>query len=441
MRPDVQALDERAAAEVLLQVGNLSGWLGASKQARGAQASAKDLISESAALFEKSGEAAKAAFARSDLALCYWREGAYDEARILLTQSFDQLADAPPERRAVVLLRRVTVECAAGRLHSALSILKESDQMLNESENHNLRGSFHNLHAVTLRRLGDMDRNEDYYDRAIIEFTAAVFHYERARHERYTAGIENNLAMLLYKLGRHADAHEHLDRASVTLSRLGDAGLLAQIDRTRAQVLIAEKQYRDAARIIAGAVEALEQGGEAALLADALTTQGVALARLGSYENSINVLRRAVSVGEESGAVSNAGLAALALIEEHGTRRAISADELQDLYWRADRLLKDSQTAEEMARLRACARVVIRRLTGVQLREKNFTLFSAVHEFEAKFIVKALEEAGGSVTRAAKLLGIRHQTLTSMLETRHKGISKKRSPVKKRLRSIITKNL
>lgn len=441
VRPDVEVLDEKAAAEVLLQVGNLSGWLGASRQARGAQASAKDLISESAALFERSGEAARAAFARSDLALCYWREGAYDEARILLTQSFEQLADAPPERRAVILLRRVTVECAAGRLHSALSILKESDQMLNDSENHTLRGSFHNLHAVTLRRLGDLDKDEYYYDRAIMEFTAAVYHYERARHERYAASIENNLAMLLYKLGRHADAHEHLDRAGIALSKLGDAGLLAQVDRTRAEVLIAEKQYRDAARIITGAVEALERGGEAALLADALTTQGVALARLGSYEGSINVMRRAVRVAEESGAVSNAGLAALALIEEHGTRRAISADELHELYWRADKLLKDTQTADEMARLRACARVVIRRITGVQLREKNFTLFSAVHEFEAKFIGQALEEADGSVTRAAKLLGIRHQTLTSMLETRHKGLSRKRTPVKKRLRSIIRKNL
>jgi tetratricopeptide (TPR) repeat protein len=440
-RPNLSGLDEGATAEVLQQAGALSGWMGASRQAEGAQDAAKDLLSESAALFERLGDGAKAAFARSELALCYWREGAYDEARILLTQSFDQLADAPPERRAVVLLRWVTVECAAGRLYSALSILKESDQMLNESENHTLRGSFHNLHAVTLRRLGDLDKDEYYYDRAIMEFTAAVYHYERARHERYAASIENNLAMLLYKLGRHADAHEHLDRAGIALSKLGDSGLLAQVDRTRAEVLIAERQYRDAVRIIAGAVSALEQGGEAALLADALTTQGVALARLGSYEGSINVMRRAVRVAEESGAVSNAGLAALALIEEHGTRRAISADELHELYGRADRLLKDTQTAEEMARLRACARVVVRRLTGVQLREKNFTLFSAVHEFEAKFIGQALEEADGSVTRAAKLLGIRHQTLTSMLETRHKGLSRKRTPVKKRLRSIITKNL
>jgi DNA-binding NtrC family response regulator len=92
-----------------------------------------------------------------------------------------------------------------------------------------------------------------------------------------------------------------------------------------------------------------------------------------------------------------------------------------------------------MERLRACARVVLRRLAGVQFGEKNFTLFSAVHELEAKLIEKALEDAGGSVTRAAKLLGIRHQSFITMLNTRHRKLLKKRKPVEKRLRNIIKK--
>src|SRR3712207_5516284 len=50
-RPDVRGLAESTAAEVLLQVGALSGWVGASRQAAGSQEAAKDLISESAALF------------------------------------------------------------------------------------------------------------------------------------------------------------------------------------------------------------------------------------------------------------------------------------------------------------------------------------------------------------------------------------------------------
>lgn len=79
----------------------------------------------------------------------------------------------------------------------------------------------------------------------------------------------------------------------------------------------------------------------------------------------------------------------------------------------------------------------MRRLAGVQLGDKNFTIFNAVQELEAKLIGQALDEAGGSVTRAAQLLGIRHQTFLSMLNTRHRKLLEKRSPPEKRLRSII----
>jgi hypothetical protein len=51
-RPNVEGLGESTAAEVLQQAGSLSGWLG---KVKGAQDAAKDLLSESAALFERIG--------------------------------------------------------------------------------------------------------------------------------------------------------------------------------------------------------------------------------------------------------------------------------------------------------------------------------------------------------------------------------------------------
>jgi tetratricopeptide (TPR) repeat protein len=293
--------------------------------------------------------------------------------------------------------------------------------------------------ALVLKQLGTLEGRPDYLDRAIIEYTAAIYHYELSGHERYRATNENNLANLLRKMGRHRQAHEHLDRACSVLRKLQDAGLLAQVDETRARVFIEEKRYAEAERIIARAVQTLEQGGAAALLSEALTTQGVAWARLGKNDASIGVLRRAVKVAEEAGAACNAGLAALTLIEEHGSRRALLSEEVYELYCRADRLLRDAQHAESVARLRVCARIAMRRLAGVPFGDKNFTIFNAVHELETKLIVQALEEAGGSVTRAAKLLGVRHQTFLSMLNTRHRKLLEKRSPPEKRLRSIIKK--
>src|SRR5262249_38724793 len=52
-RPVTKGLKEKAQAELLLRSGTLTGWLGSAKQVPGAQEVAKDLISESSALFER----------------------------------------------------------------------------------------------------------------------------------------------------------------------------------------------------------------------------------------------------------------------------------------------------------------------------------------------------------------------------------------------------
>ena len=432
-RPKVEGLGERAAAEVLLQAGVLSGWLGKGK---GAQEAAKDLISESAALFEKLGESDRTATARADLALCYWREGAYDDARAIL-ESASALIKEDTTLKAKTILRFVVVESSAGRHSDALRLLTESAPLYGEGAGHTLRGSFHNELAIALYFLGQAERRSDYTDRAILEYTAAAYHFEQARHERYFARIENNLAFLLYKLGRYRDAHGHLDRAQMVLTRLRDAVSLAQVDETRARVLVAERKYREADRTLAGVLKTLEQGDESALLADAFTVQGVVWARLRAYQSSVNILRRSADMAEGVGALANAGQAVLALIEEHGASKRLTPAEVYEAYLRANRLLKETQDAEDLARLRACSLMVMRRLSDPAIHEKNFSLYGAIHELEAKLIGQALDESGGSITKAARILGLSHQTLISILENRHKALAVKRRPAQRRLKSII----
>src|ERR687886_816904 len=69
----------RPKALVLLRAGTSTGWLGAARQIPGAQEAAKDLIGESLREFEALGLTPLALEARAELALCYWREGAFDE--------------------------------------------------------------------------------------------------------------------------------------------------------------------------------------------------------------------------------------------------------------------------------------------------------------------------------------------------------------------------
>lgn len=436
VRPNLEGLGEAAAAEALLQCGSLTGYLGTSKRVEGAQESAKDLISEAIRLFESHGLRARAAEAEHELGVCYWRAGALDEARVILQGAAHRLGGGETELKAKVLIRSTLVEISAGRYHDALKVLDEAESVFGAASDA-LKGRWHGQRGLVLRRLGAAEGRADYLDRAIIEFTAATVHFERARHERYCGNAENNLAMLLYRLGRYEEAHRHLDRAQRIFLRLNDPGNLAQVRETRARVFLAEKKYKQARDTIAGAVGALEKAGESALLADALTVQAAVEARLGSHYLSLPTFRRAVRVAESAGALESAGLAALALIEEHGATR-LTEEELYEAYGRADDLLRRTQDAEAVARLRSCARLVARRLAEGRMGA-DFSLDEAVQSYEAKFIARALKEAGGSVTQAARRLGISYQKLSYLLETRHKELLPARTPARKRRRSIIKK--
>jgi tetratricopeptide (TPR) repeat protein len=437
-RPEVERLKPFTAAEVLLQCGVLSGWLGNSQHISGAQEKANDLIFESLRMFKAERKHVKAAEAQYELGMCYFRLGAYDDARVFLDKALDTLKEEESvDLRARILIRQTIIEVWTGRYHDAWNILIQAEEFF-ESCSDALKGRWHGQRALVLRRLATAEKRPDYADRAIMEFTAAIYHLEQAKHERYCGSALNNLAMLLYQLGRYSEAHEHLDRAQLIFERVKDTGFLAYVNETRARVLVAERHYKEANRTIASAIQTLEKSNEYAMLADALTIQGVIWSRIGLHESSIHVLRHAISVAQDSGAHSNAGRAALSLIEEHGKER-LSETELYNVYRRADDLLKETEDAEEIARLRNCARIMSRRLIGVKISDKGFVLPKVVHEYEARFIREALEAAHGIVSHAAERLGIRHQTLIRSLKTKHKDLVSLRTPAQPRKKSIVQK--
>jgi DNA-binding NtrC family response regulator len=76
-------------------------------------------------------------------------------------------------------------------------------------------------------------------------------------------------------------------------------------------------------------------------------------------------------------------------------------------------------------------------MAGPRPGEPGFAMFDAIRELEERCIEKALEASGGSVTRAARLLGLHHQSFIAMLKTRHKKLLPRRKPPENRLRSIV----
>jgi tetratricopeptide (TPR) repeat protein len=440
--PHFSGLSERSAAEVLLRAGAVSGRYD-STAVEANQDTAKDILTKAWERFELLGDATKAAEARGQLGLCYWREGSYDEARIHLRQALDILADADSELRATLLIRAAVVEVDAQRFDEAVGLYSLARTLVDKSQDEALKGSFHIGYGLLLRRLAHPKDRDAYMDRALIEYAAASYHFERAGNDRYLARVENNLGYLYFTIGQYQDAHAHLDRARYIFVRLRDLATAAQVDETRARTLLAQGHPAEAERIVRAAVRVLERAGQQAVLSQALTIHGVALARLGNDVRARALFDRAIEIATTAGDLEGAALVKLALIEEMGEK--ISAKDLMSVYQSALGRLKESQDPTSIARLLSCAEKVfqsLERLDRVQ-REytqewEGFTLKKHVTNAESKVIERALREAEGSVTKAAKLLGFRHhQSLISLLNTRHKDLIGKRSAARKRRRHIV----
>jgi tetratricopeptide (TPR) repeat protein len=392
--PNVADLEPATSAELLLRAGVLSGIIGSTNQITGAQEKAKDLISESQAIFESQRHRKKIAEAQTELALCYWRTDEINEARDCLKQALSLLT-IDSELKAKAVIRLTIVEHSAGRNSKALRILTENSPLFQKIQNHTLKGSYHHTLGNRLENLGESQKRGDYIDRALIEYAAASYHFEEAEHRCYLASVENNLGFLYFRINRCDEAHEHLDRARRIFLSLKDVSSVAQVDETRACVFLQQGRVAEAERVARSAVQNQEKSGRHALLAEALITHGKALAGLKRYSAALFVFRRAFEVSQHIGNITRAADAALAAFQEIGENLVVSegAPPISGRGWGHDK-----------------------------------------RSMEHDLIKLALQQAEGSVTHAARNLGISYPSLNYMLRTRYKDLLKERTPIRRRPR-------
>ena len=249
------------------------------------------------------------------------------------------------------------------------------------------------LSENTLEDLSVLKKRSDYVDRALIEYAAASFRFEQAGHKGYLAYVENNLGMLYFRINQCNEAHEHLDRARRIFQSLKDVGCVAQVDETRACVLLQQSRFVEAEHVARSAVRNQEKTNRHGLLAEALTTHGRALARLERYGAALSAFRRAIALYEHTDCMKRAAQVALVMVQEIG----------------------DHLAAPERGQL----------LSGRALGEDKLAL-------EHHAIKLALEQANGRISAAARFAGMSWQALAYALRTRHKDLLNLRRPPRRR---------
>ena len=241
-RPEIKGLDDSVAAEVLFCVGTLTGWIGSKDEIKWADDTARDLLTESITLFESIGDVKKVAEVRAELGYCYWRAGAFDEARIMFANALEKLT-AEGNTRANALLGLSVVEWSDSRCDQALRILTDNAPLFEKITNHTIKGFYHNQYAMVLRGLATEETKAKNFRQAITQYELAESEFKAARNTVFRAHVKNNIGFLFYKLRRFRKAHDYLSQARRLTMAVRDRVRTAQVNETRAQVFIAQGKY------------------------------------------------------------------------------------------------------------------------------------------------------------------------------------------------------
>jgi tetratricopeptide (TPR) repeat protein len=437
--PDTAGLHPSVAAEVFFCTGILTGWLGSKNARSEANETARDLLNESLIYYQSVRDTIMVAAVQIELAYASWRIGALDEARFLFIEALENLT-LEGNRRANALVGLAIVEWTALRFEESLKILTESESLFKKITNHALKGGYHNQMALVLRNLATPQNKASELRRVLKEYEAAERHFKAARNKISRAQIKNNISYVLRELSRFREAHEYLDQARRLTVSARDKLRTAHIDESRAQLFIAEGKYAEAEVAADRAVKTFEKSGHRNFLTEALTTHGIALARLGKVERAQRTIQRAIEVASQAGALNQAGIGALTLIEEIDD---LPSKTLANAYERAAEWLMGTQSHALLLRFKEAGNKLAARLktdvkaTTTQALREHHNLKETLLDVERQLIRKALAEANGRVTYAAPLLGMTYPGLIYLIRRRHPDLLNERTPVRSRQRKQI----
>ncbi len=389
-RPAVESVPEPLKYELILLCGVLTGWLGSARQIEGSQETAKDLISEASDHFDELGLDGLWAESRGELALCYWREGAFGEARIILQDALDRLADDEFRIKAQLLLRLVNVEISTYNYQNADALLKQASRLIGRIDSPLLCGKVYFHHALVMRRLAEEDDRRELLDDSLKYYLISKKYYRKAGHLLYEAMVDNNLGYLLCEMREFGRSHEHLEKALKYFSAVKDNARISLVYDNKARVLLAENKTDEAERDASLAVSLIRQGDEQSSLAEYLTTLGHIRAVRGDHENAKKNLLEAYTAASRVGDTENGGLALLTLIEdfyETGNR-----DELNEYYLLAHDVLSRATQKSIINRLNRAARLLLQTEDNgkaVARRETSEKFFVGRSEAAKKILARA----------------------------------------------------
>ncbi|HSE16686.1 MAG TPA: winged helix-turn-helix domain-containing protein [Pyrinomonadaceae bacterium] len=353
--PNLNGLSSHGAADLLFTTGSLAGCLASTGHLPKGHKHAEELLSGSIGIFEHVGAKRRAAEARIELALSYYRQGIFSVSRNSLLRVLGELESEDSELRSLALIRLGVVERHAGHIADSLTRFEEAYPFLQDG-GPILTGRYYHEMGSTLQAIALEEDRPDYVDTSTHHFQRAFYEFAAIGQHRYAAVVENNHGLLLLKLGRFEEAEARLVHARKLFEEFNDVIRASQVDDSLARLYIATNRLDWADLASQRAVSCLEANDEEALLAEALSTRGLLFCKLKRFMEARAILEGASRIAERCSDFEGASRALLILFEE-----MCSHLDQSDQYYVAARMrgiLEHTQTASTRSRLTKCLMII-----------------------------------------------------------------------------------
>lgn len=289
--PNVEGVEAKNAAEILLRCGALIGFLGHIKQIPNTQTKSKDLLIEARQRFLELYEVEKIAECENYLAISYLRTGEINEAKTWLEELDSHQLLISNYAVLYSHISKCFIFIAENKYSEIIVHLQGLEKDFLNFGDACLCGDFYNALGLAYNELGE-------HSEALKNLELARFHHHKAQHKIYLGAIENNLAQIYKLQGNFAKAHQMVDYSTKTFKQIKDRTREGFSLDTKAQVFFTELKYKEALQTVEKGIKILSKSENKAYLVETMLTKVKCLIFLDDFVSATMCLTDAVQIAK-----------------------------------------------------------------------------------------------------------------------------------------------
>ena len=335
------------------------------------------------------------------------RDAEFEAAQELLQRALELLRDHKGKKKdflkAFIDFNLGVCAQQLGQLDRAADLYTSALVMLNKLEHGKNYGIALTSYATLLRRRGK-------YEEALSAFNNAIEVLQGSAALESLAGAMNNLAWTLIRLNRFDEAEKLLGESHALFQQAGNSASISVVLTTYADLYLAQKALTKAESFAVQAIEQADLSHNEFLKAEAMIVLGRIQIMRGDFYAAAKPLRGALEIGQKLNSRMLETAALLYLAECELPTAPIKAHErLTQVRERLEEY-HDAQIEQELERIRQRGRGERLKIAPDNTLIINGNLlpdwYAAKEALETFLLKNALQQTGGNLTKAGKILGI-----------------------------------